>query len=70
MNNIILGTSLFGSSYLFAKSIQIINDSHLQNKDVVHELYIINILTIILTVMLSGTVVIANYYALYNLIKP
>jgi hypothetical protein len=65
MNNIILSTGLFGSCYLFGKSLQLINESLLQNKNVPRTLHILNILTF----MLSGSVVVTNYYVLYKQIK-
>ena len=66
MNNIILSAGLFGSCYLFGKSLQLINESLLYNKKVPNELHVLNILTF----MLSGTVVVANYCVLYKQIKP
>ena len=66
MNNIILSAGLFGSCYLFGKSLQLINESFLQNKKVPNELHVLNILTF----MLSGSVVVANYCVLYKQIKP
>jgi hypothetical protein len=66
MNNIILFTGLFGSCYLFGKSLQLINESFLHNKNIPTELHVLNILTF----MLSGSVVAANYYVLYKQIKP
>jgi hypothetical protein len=66
MNSIILSAGLFGSCYLFGKSLQLINESLLQNKKVPNELHVLNILTF----MLSGSVVVANYCVLYKQIKP
>jgi hypothetical protein len=66
MHNIILSAGLFGSCYLFGKSLQLINESLLQNKKVPNELHVLNILTF----MLSGSVVVANYCVLYKQIKP
>jgi len=66
MNNIILSAGLFGSCYLFGKSLQLINESLLQNKKVPNELHVLNILTF----MLLGSVVVANYCVLYKQIKP
>jgi hypothetical protein len=66
MHNIILSAGLFGSCYLFGKSLQLINESFLQNKKVPNELHVLNILTF----MLSGSVVVANYCVLYKQIKP
>jgi hypothetical protein len=66
MNNIILSAGLFGSCYLFGKSLQLINESLLHNKNIPTELHVLNILTF----MLSGSVVAANYCVLYKQIKP
>ena len=66
MNNIILSAGLFGSCNLFGKSLQLINESLLQNKNVPNELHVLNILTF----MISGSVVVANYCVLYKQIKP
>ena len=44
-NSIILFSSLFGSVYLMAKSLELINSSFLDNKQIPRELIIINGLT-------------------------
>jgi hypothetical protein len=44
-NYIILFSSLFGSVYLMAKSLELINSSFLENKKIPRELIIINGLT-------------------------
>ena len=62
MNNIILSAGLFGSFYLFGKSLQVINETRLQNKNIPH---VLNILIF----MISGSVVVANYCVLYKQIK-
>ena len=65
MNNIILSAGLFGSCYLFGKSLQLINETLLHNKNIPRELHVLNILTF----MLSGSVVCVNYCVLYKQIK-
>jgi hypothetical protein len=58
MNNNILSAGLFGSCYLFGKSLQLINESLLHNKNIPNELHVLNIL------------VVANYCVLYKQLKP
>lgn len=65
-NHIILSVGLFGSFYLFGKSLQLINTTVLKNKKIPTEIHVLNILTF----MLSGTIVCANYYVLYKQLKP
>jgi hypothetical protein len=65
MNNIVLSAGLFGSCYLFGKSLQLINESLLHNKNIPNELHVLNILTF----MLSGSVAVANYCVLYKQLK-
>lgn len=65
-NKIILSAGLFGSSYLFGQSLFLINQTLLQDKKVPIELHVLNILTF----MLSGSVVCANYWVLHKSIKP
>ena len=64
-NHIILSSGLFGSFYLFGKSLQLINTTVLENKKIPTEIHILNIFTI----MLSGTLVCANYYVLHKQLK-
>jgi len=65
-NHIILSAGLFGSCYLFGKSLQLINATLLENKKIPTELHVLNIFTF----MLSGTVVYANYCVLYKQLNP
>ena len=64
-NHIILSAGLFGSCYLFGKSLQLVNTTVLENKKIPNELHVLNIFTF----MLSGTLVCANYYVLYKQLK-
>ena len=52
-NHIILFSSLFGSVYLFSKSLELINRSNLENKRMIHKLILINGLTF----MFSGSII-------------
>ena len=56
-NYIILSSSLFGSVYLFSKSLELINRSHLENKQMIHNLILINGLTF----MLSGSIFLYSF---------
>lgn len=44
-NSIILSSCLFGSVYLFSKSLELINRPFSENKKIPHELMLINSLT-------------------------
>ncbi len=48
-NSIILSGSLFGSVYLFSKSLETINMSQLENKKIPKKLILINNLTFVLS---------------------
>jgi hypothetical protein len=61
-NSIILTSSLFGSVYLYSKSLELINKSLLENKKISHKLILINGLTFVL----SGSIIIYNF-SLLNL---
>ena len=56
-NSIILSSCLFGSVYLFSKSLELINRSLLENKKMPPKLIIINGLTF----MLSGSIIIYSF---------
>ncbi len=53
-NSIILSSCLFGSVYLFSKSLELINKSILENKKIPYKL-------IIITFVLSGYIIICSY---------
>ena len=53
-NSIILYVNLFGSFYLFSKSLELTNRSFLENKQMPRELFIINGFTIVL----SGSIIV------------
>ena len=53
-NPIILPSCLFGSFYLFSKSLELTNRSFLENKQMPRELFIINGFTIVL----SGSIIV------------
>jgi hypothetical protein len=59
-NSIILSSYLFGSVFLFSKSLELINRSLLENKKIPHKLILINGLTFIL----SGSVIIYSFILL------
>jgi hypothetical protein len=46
-NSIILSASLFGSVYLFSKSLQLINKSFLENRKIPQEVFLINGVTFV-----------------------
>ena len=48
-NSIILSSCLFGSVYIFSKSLEAINKSFLENKKIPNKLFIINGLTCIIS---------------------
>lgn len=55
--SIILSSYLFGSVYLFSKSLKLINQSYLENKKIPTELILVNSLTFVLT----GSLVMYNF---------
>ncbi len=57
-NSIILSSCLFGSMYIFSKSLESINTSFLENKKIPNKLIIINSLTCIISgsVFLYGVI--------------
>ena len=61
-NHIILSSCLYGSVFLFATSLTLINKALLEDKKIPKELYIINGLTM----LASGSIVIYNF-SLLNL---
>lgn len=56
-NSIILSSCLFGSVYLFSKSLELINISFLENKKIPHNLLLINGLTI----LMSGSIFVYSF---------
>ncbi len=54
MNNIILSVGLFGSCYLFGKSLQLINESFLHNKNIPTEFTCIEHINIYAIWLCSG----------------
>ena len=56
-NSIILSSCLFGSVYIFSKSLESINKSFLENKKIPNKLIIINSLTF----LVSGSIVVYNF---------
>ena len=63
-NSIIISSCLFGSVYLFSKSLELINMSFLENKRPPGKLIIINGLTF----FVSGTILIYSYKYLVRFI--
>ena len=59
-NSIILSSYLFGSVFLFSKSIELINRSLLENKKIPPKLILINGLTFIM----SGSIIIYSFILL------
>jgi hypothetical protein len=57
IKHIILTSSLFGSVYLMAKSLELINRSHIEGKRIPCELIIINGLTFVVSgyIFISGS---------------
>ena len=56
-NSIILSSCLFGSVYLFSKSLELTNSLLLENKKIPHKLLIINGLTFVS----SASIIIYNF---------
>ena len=56
-NSIILSCCLFGSVFLFSKSLELINMSLLENKKIPHKLILINGLTFVT----SGSIIIYSF---------
>ena len=56
-NHIILSSCLYGSVFLFATSLTLINKALLEDKKIPKELYIINGLTM----FISGSIVVYNF---------
>ena len=56
-NSIILSSYLFGSVYLFSKSLELINTSFLENKKMSNTLILINGLTFVV----SGSILLYNF---------
>ena len=48
-NSIILSSCLFGSVYIFSKSLELINKSHCENKKIPHKLIVINSLIFVIS---------------------
>lgn len=66
-NSIIISSCLFGSFYLFSQSLELINNSHLENKKMPYKLILINGFTAIL----SGSIIIYGFSLLKNpIFKP
>lgn len=60
-NHIILSSCLFGSLYLFSKSLTLTNKALLENKKIPNDLFIINGLTM----LASGSILVYNFSLLY-----
>jgi len=58
---IVLSSCLFGSVYLYGKSLKLINNLFLQNKKIPKHLMIINGLTFVI----FGSVVVCSFYLSY-----
>jgi len=56
-DSIILSSCLFGSVYIFSKSLELINMSLLENKKIPRKLIVINGLAFII----SGSIIICNF---------
>lgn len=67
-NSIILFSSLFGSVYLMAKSLELTNRALLENKKIPNELIIINGLTFVMSsyIFINGTLSNHSYFKSSN----
>jgi hypothetical protein len=61
-NSIILSSCLFGSVYIFSKSLEMINHTLLENKKIPRALFLINNVSF----ALSGAILIYNFNVLNN----
>ena len=61
-NFIILSSCLFGSVYIFSKSLELINKSSLVNKKIPHKLIVINSLIFVM----SGSILVYSFNSVYK----
>lgn len=60
-DSIIISSCLFGSVYLFSKSIELINKSYLENNKIPYKLMAINGFTF----LFSGSIVLYSFYKIH-----
>ena len=59
-NSIVLSSGLFGSVYIFSKSLEMINQTLLENKKIPRALVVINSVSFVM----SGAIIVYNFHML------